>query len=168
MKYLKYILVFLLFSLFTSCFWQKDLYTIAVKNAAVDDEQDSLSQDELSVSDVESTSNTGVRVYFSTDVELSSAENKSNYSIPGLSITNASRDPVDFYIVDLTTAPQGSINYTLTVTSVLDINGYSIGSQNSKSFTGDAVPYIQSVSSSGNAEVFVYFSEDIEQRGVSP
>ncbi|MCK5093723.1 MAG: hypothetical protein KAR18_03290 [Spirochaetes bacterium] len=154
MKYLRYIFVFLLFCLFTSCFWQKDLYTIAVKNSAIDDE--------LSVINAESTSNTGVRVYFSTDVELSSAENKINYSIPGLSITNASRDPLDFSFVDLATVPQSSINYTLTVKSVIDTGGNPIGSQNSKSFAGDAVPYIQSVSSSSYTEAVVYFSEEVE------
>ena len=154
MKYLRYIFVFLLFFLFTSCFWQKDLYTIAVKNSAIDDE--------LSVINAESTSNTGVRVYFSTDVELSSAENKINYSIPGLSITNVSRDPLDFSFVDLATVPQSSINYTLTVTNVIDTGDNPIGSQNSKSFAGDAVPYIQSVSSSSYTEVVVYFSEEVE------
>ena len=106
------------------------------------------------ISNTVATSNIDVRVYFSDEVEQASAETAGNYSIPGLTVTGATRDLVDFSIVDLTTSPQEDINYTLTVTVVID--------QDSRQFGGDVEPYIQSVCSYSNTEVFVYFSEAVE------
>ncbi|MCK5571059.1 MAG: Ig-like domain-containing protein, partial [Spirochaetes bacterium] len=106
------------------------------------------------ISNTVATSNTGVRVYFSDEVEQAGAETAGNYSIPGLTVTGATRDLVDFSLVDLTTLPQEDINYTLTVTVVID--------QDSRQFGGDVEPYIQNVYSYSNTEVVVYFSEAVE------
>jgi hypothetical protein len=163
MKYLKYILFFIIFSLFTSCIWREDMYNLSKKISEGNDDPAVASPDELSVIDAEATLNTSVHVYFSTDVDLSTAENRINYLIPGLSIISAIRDTADFSIVILTTVPQSVLDYTLTVTSVTDVEGNPIGTKNYKAFPGDALPYIQSVSSSSNTEVVVYFSEDVEQ-----
>jgi hypothetical protein len=107
------------------------------------------------IASVKATSNTGVRVIFSSDVELSGAENLSNYTIPGLSVINAKRDVTDYSIVDLTTSSQEDITYTLTVKGVIE--------EDSKSFEGDIAPYIHSVSSFGNTKVVIYFSETMEK-----
>jgi hypothetical protein len=100
------------------------------------------------------TSNTTVRVYFSSDVEQTSAETPGNYTIPGLTVTGATRDLIDFSIVDLTTTSHEDINYTLNITGVIP--------PDSTTFAGDVAPYILSVCSYSNTEVVVFFSEDVE------
>ncbi|MGQ9614923.1 MAG: Ig-like domain-containing protein [Spirochaetota bacterium] len=107
------------------------------------------------VIDVKATANTRVRVLFSSGVELSAAQTVSNYSIPGLSVFSAVRDSTDYSIVDLITSHQEDINYTLTVTGVIE--------ESSEDFSGDVAPYIQNVSSWNNTQIIVYFSEAVEE-----
>jgi hypothetical protein len=115
------------------------------------------------ISSVNATSTSTVRVTFSQDVEISSGENTANYSIPGLIITNASRDGSDHTVVNLTTSTHEDITYTLTVTNVMDTSGNIVGSPNSGKFAGDVAPMIKSVSSTGNTTIVVYFTEPVDQ-----
>ena len=118
----------------------------------------------------EATSNTSVKVYFSSDVGTG-AETPGNYKIPGLTVDAAVQN-ADLFIVDLTTSAHEDINYTLTVTGVIDTNSYPIGSQNSTIFAGDVAPYIKSVSSHNSEKVVIYFSEAVDPTnatyGISP
>jgi hypothetical protein len=108
-----------------------------------------------SISFVQATSNTGVRVFFTNDVALPDAEVLVNYSISGLTVLGALRDGADYSLVDLTTSPQADVNYTLSVSGVI--------SPDSASFDGDVSPYILSAISMDYIEVVVYFSEEVEQ-----
>ncbi len=79
-----------------------------------------------------------VVVYFSEEVEQTSAENEGNYSIvPGLGVVAAVRDGVNWNRVTLQTDPQSeAITYTLTVNNVTDLTGNLVSSPNSIDFTG--------------------------------
>jgi hypothetical protein len=144
--------------------FSKSLYYVTVSPAVRDlgsnlfagppDDSVSFAGEGTSILDVKATLNTKVRVFFSNDVSLSGSQTVGNYSIPGLNITNAVRDSVDFSIVDITTAVQEDINYTLTVSGFIE--------QDSAVFGGDVAPYIVSVSSYSNTEVSVYYSEPVE------
>jgi hypothetical protein len=86
------------------------------------------------ITDAVAISNTSVKVTFSNDVEQSAAETVSNYSIPGLTVSNAVRDGGVYAIVYLTTSAHEDVNYTLTVTGFIE--------QDSKKFAGDVSPYL--------------------------
>jgi hypothetical protein len=118
------------------------------------DDSVSFAGEGTSILNVKATLNNNVRVFFSSDVSLSGSQTVGNYSIPGLTVTNAVRDSVDYSIVDLTTAVQEDINYTLTISGFIE--------QDSAVFGGDVAPYIESVSSYSNTEVVVYYSEPVE------
>ncbi len=144
--------------------FSKSLYYVTVSSAVMDlssnlfagppDNSVSFSGEGTSILNVKATLNKNVRVFFTNDVSLSGSQTVSNYSIPGLTITNAVRDSVNYSIVDLTTTPQEDINYTLTVSGFIE--------QDSAVFGGDVAPYIESVSSYSNTEVVVYYSEPVE------
>jgi len=112
-------------------------------------------EDELCLVDAKATSNTGVQVFFSEDVDLTSAQEPAHYAISGLSVISAVRSASDHSIVGLTTSAQEDTTYLLTVTNVID--------DSSKSFCGDVAPFIESVSSYGNSKVAVFFSEPVEE-----
>jgi hypothetical protein len=116
--------------------------------------RESFAGEGTSLSLVQATSNTGVRVFFSGEVPLPDAEVVGNYSIPGLTVVSAVRDGADYRIVDLTTSAHEDVNYTLNVSGVIE--------PDSAVFGGDVDPYIVSVSSYGNTDVVVYFSEPVD------
>jgi hypothetical protein len=144
--------------------FSKSLYYVEVSTAVRDlagnpllgspDNRVSFAGEGTSITLAQATSNTGVRVFFSNDVPLPDAEVVGNYSIPGLSVLSAARDGGNFSIVDLTTTAQEDINYTLSVSGVIE--------PDTAIFGGDVDPYIVSVSSYGNTVVVVYFSEAVE------
>jgi len=113
--------------------------------------------------DVQVYSNTGVRVIFSQDVDKTSAEIVSHYSIPGLSVVCVTVGMSDNSVVDLVTSPQQDIGYRLTVLNIKDSAGTVIEGNNSLMFHGDACPFVLNVSSNCNTEVVVFFSEEVEQ-----
>jgi len=117
------------------------------------------------VESVTSTSATSVRVIFSEDIELTSANTAGNYSVPGLTVSGGVRESGNFSIVDLTTSQHDDINYTLTVTGVRDLDNNTIGGSNTGVFSGDVVPSIQNVFSYDNTTVIINFSETVEQSG---
>jgi hypothetical protein len=79
------------------------------------------------ISDVRTPSLTTVAVYFSEAVEQSSAEDVTDYSIPGLSITAATRDTGLLSKVNLTvTGMVEGHAYTLEVNDVEDIAGNTV------------------------------------------
>jgi hypothetical protein len=69
-------------------------------------------------------------------------------------VFSAVRDGADHSIVDLTTFMQEDINYTLSVSNVIE--------DDSRAFPGDVDPFIVSVSSYSNTEVVVFFSEEVD------
>jgi hypothetical protein len=118
---------------------------------------------------VSSYSNTEVVVYFSEDVEQGSAEQVSNYSMGGLSITSATRDTVDYTKVSLITGSQGDgTQYTLGVSDVKDMNSNSIASPSSMQFVGTGAvdnipPKVFSAELVDGNTVEVRFSEPVDQ-----
>ena len=65
-----------------------------------------------------------IAVFFNENVELSSAENPSNYSINnGIVVESASRHPFQWSRVNLTTSFHESGNYEITATNVMDESG---------------------------------------------
>jgi hypothetical protein len=160
----RYLLFPVLLLALTSCFSRNDLLDLA-RTAPQPDE--TIIYGNLAVIGAQATSNTGVRVYFSEDVEQTGAETAGNYLIPGLSVLAASRDPSDHSIVQLDTSAQSGVTYSLTVQKVRDLTQLPIGFNNVVIFTGDAAPYLQSAGSYSNTEVRIYFSESVEQASAS-
>jgi hypothetical protein len=127
--------------------FSKSLYDVTVSSAVMDlsanlfagppDDSVSFAGEGTSILNVKATLNNNVRVFFSSDVSLSGSQTVGNYSIPGLTVTNAVRE-----------------NYTLTISGFIE--------QDSAVFGGDVAPYIESVSSYSNTEVVVYYSEPVE------
>ena len=156
----RYILFPALMLLLSSCIGRQDLLEIARMQPGPGDVT---IYSDLAVIGAQTTSNTGVRVYFSEEVEQFSAETAGNYLIPGLSVVDAVRDPADFSIVQLTTSQQNGVTYSLTVDGVRDSMNLPIGFNNVVTFFGDAAPSIQSAASFSNTEVRIYFSEGVEQ-----
>jgi hypothetical protein len=110
-----------------------------------------------------SSTNT-VRVSFSREV---GTENISNYSIPGLTITDASKDGSDGTVINLTTSTHEDINYILTVTGVKDARGESLDEDpKSLQFAGDVAPAIKRVISYGNTTIVMYFTEGMNEADV--
>ena len=67
---------------------------------------------------------TTISVFFSENVEISSAENPANYSINnGIVVESASRHPFQWTRVNLTTSFHESGNYEITATNVMDESG---------------------------------------------
>ncbi|MDY6969475.1 MAG: Ig-like domain-containing protein [Spirochaetota bacterium] len=116
------------------------------------------------LSSVVSLSNTSVEVTFSEDVDESSAEEVSNYTIPDLAVLSAERNVADNSIVTLTTSSQEVQEYTITVANVEDLNSNIIGSPNSMVFTGKPLlPEVVDVVSISNTDVKITFSKELEQ-----
>jgi len=66
-------------------------------------------------------SDTSIALFFNENVEISSAENPSNYSINnGIIVESASRHPFQWSRVNLTTSPHASGDYQVTVSNVMD------------------------------------------------
>jgi hypothetical protein len=117
--------------------FSKSLYYVEVCTVVTDlagnpllgspDNRVSFAGEGTSLSLVQATSNTGVRVIFSNDVPLPDAEVVGNYSIPGLTVLAALRDGSNFNIVDLTTSVQEDINYTLSVSGVIEPDSVVFG-----------------------------------------
>jgi len=146
------ILLMLVVCVWPSCTWRTNLYDLASRQNGTGGGS---YEDELCLVDAKATSNTGVQVFFSEDVDLTSAQEPAHYAISGLSVISAVRSASDHSIVDLTTSAQEDTTYLLTVTNVID--------DSSKSFCGDVAPFIESVSSYGNSKVAVFFSEPVEE-----
>jgi hypothetical protein len=144
--------------------FSKSLYYVEVSTVVTDlagnpllgspDNRVSFAGEGTSISLVQATSNTSVRVFFTNDVPLPEAEVAGNYSIPGLTVMGAVRDSVDFSIVDLNTSAQEDLSYELTVSGFIQLD--------LKQFDGDVDPFIVSVCSYSNTEVMVYFSEPVD------
>jgi hypothetical protein len=160
MKIGKYSSIFLilLVCVWSSCTWRTNLYDLA----SGENDTGSSFEGELLLVYATAASNTGVRVCFSEDVDISTAQDPANYTISGLTVIRAVRDPGDLTTVHLTTSSQNALTYSLTVTDVKSAAGELIGCQNSDTFAGDAAPDIQNVSSYSNTEVRVSFTEDVE------
>jgi hypothetical protein len=118
------------------------------------------------ISSVVATSTNTVKVTLSQEADESDANNPSNYSIPGLTITDALRDGTDSTLVNLSTSNHEDINYTLTITGLTDTSGNLMGIPNSMKFAGDVAPMIKSVSATGSTSVMVYFSEPVDKLSV--
>ena len=66
-------------------------------------------------------SDTSIALFFNENVEISSAENPSNYSINnGIVVESASRHPFQWSRVNLTTSPHAGGDYQITVSNVMD------------------------------------------------
>jgi hypothetical protein len=91
----------------------------------------------LRVSDAVAPSGITVRVDFSQDLDTSYAPllDPSNYTIPGLTVTNVTVFSPFQVLLD-TTPPQSAILYTVTVGTALSINGDSLGPDDSADFDG--------------------------------
>jgi hypothetical protein len=117
---------------------------------------------------VSSWSNTQVVVYFSEPVEEVSAQKPSNYSIPGLTVSSAVRDPNDHARVNLTTSSQKGISYTITISNVTDLTSNPIGDPASFVFTGTGTtdstkPKLLSALLIDSDTVEVQFSEPVDK-----
>jgi hypothetical protein len=114
------------------------------------------------------TTNTSVSVTFNKDVDLATAQNIGNYSIPGLTVLKAERDPVNKNVVKLTTDAQttGTL-YKLTATGVTDLSGNVLDTDRDEfQFGGLAAdtgkPTVVSATSIDNNRVSVTFSEAMD------
>jgi hypothetical protein len=111
--------------------------------------------------------NTTVIVYFTEDVELSSAQVPANYSIPGLTVFFAARDTADTRRVNLTTSPQAAVDYTISVSGVRDLTGNAVASPSSVIFTGTAAadttpPTLLGAALADGSTLEVCFSEPMD------
>jgi hypothetical protein len=107
-------------------------------------------------------SNTTVGLYFSKPLTSGTAENSSNYSLPGLSISSATLSGSNPNLVILTTVSQQDQLYTVTISNLVGINGETVGAPVSQSFTGDALPCLVSVSPPTKTTLELVFSEALD------
>lgn len=124
--------------LISSCVSREDMFQLASER---------LWEGPFELVDVYSTSNTCVRVVFSHYVDGASGEEVGHYSISGLTIISAKIDSSENTSVDLTTFPQQQIQYGLTVSGVVDVDGFILENQKTMNFQGDVAPSILSASS---------------------
>jgi hypothetical protein len=161
-KLIPYISIIILALSLSTCASRTDMFDLIDTDPRDNDSGNGGTPAELSLLDAVASSCHSIKVYFSNNVESSSAESKSNYSIPGLNIESVAQDKWDPTIVVISTSYHEDVNYTLTVQGVKDVFDNTIGANNTKSFGGDVAPYIKSVSSYSNKEVVVFFSEAVE------
>ena len=106
----------------------------------MEDDVDANGVDVTGPSIIETTviNETTISVFFSENVEISSAENPANYSINnGIVVESASRHPFQWTRVNLTTSFHESGNYEVIVSNVMDEAGnLSSGAQGSYSVLG--------------------------------
>jgi len=105
--------------------------------------------------------NTKLIVTFSKPVTTASSETVANYAIPSLTNSTATRDSASPAKVNLVTSSQSAITYTLTANNIYSENNILIGSPNSKTFTGDALPCISTISTPDNISIKVQFTEKL-------
>lgn len=110
--------------------------------------------------------NTKVLVTFSEAVQQTTAETAANYTISGLTITTAVRQTNTSQVL-LTVSSQSATSYTVTVANVQDAAGNIVGNPNNASFTGDAVPSVQSIIAVSNTKIRVIFSEVMASAGIT-
>ncbi|HMV36928.1 MAG TPA: Ig-like domain-containing protein, partial [Turneriella sp.] len=118
--------------------------------------------------------NTRVMLTFNKPVSLASGQLVSNYRITDsngnlLNILAASRDPNNSRVVFVDTIPQtGGTTYTVTASGIVGVDGSSLGSSNSATFTAptnadQTGPSFGSVSALSSTSVEVYFTEAVEK-----
>ncbi len=106
--------------------------------------------------------NTTVLVTFSEAVTEDTAEQASNYTIDGLTISSAERLAENNAQVRLVTSNQNDVEYTLTVSNVTDFAGNAVAVPgNVLAFQGDACPSVVSVIPVDSTHVEVVFSETV-------
>ncbi|HCJ58159.1 Ig-like domain-containing protein [Lutispora sp.] len=116
---------------------------------------------------VEIISNTVIRLSFDEEVQISDAEDVSNYTIKNdLYIYNAELDPAG-KVVTLTTAPQREgYKYWLTAQNVRDISGNTM-EYLEKTFTGmpkDIIkPSVYTIKTDSNKSILVKFTEPVNR-----
>ncbi len=103
-----------------------------------------------------------IEVFFSAILDETSANTAGNYSIPGLTILDASRDSSNPVRVVLTTSPQLFQSYTLTVNGLLNTLGTSIGSLNTLDFMGEITLCISSISAPNSTKLWITFNREVE------
>ncbi|HEX3030825.1 MAG TPA: Ig-like domain-containing protein, partial [Bacillota bacterium] len=89
------------------------------------------------------TDKTHVDVKFSEDMDSTSVQTSTNYSITGnggLSVSSAVIDGTDKSLVHLTTSTQSNGTYTVTVSNVTDLVGNTLGAPASATFDGVTGP----------------------------
>jgi hypothetical protein len=120
---------------------------------------------------------TRVKLTFDEPINLVGAQNAANYSIPGLQILAATRDPGDSRVVYIDTSPQTAGNsYTITVNNsgtpasnkITGIDGSQMSStRNSQSFTAPTTadrgaPEFSTVSATALTTISVTFNEALD------
>ncbi|MFO1470687.1 MAG: Ig-like domain-containing protein [Turneriella sp.] len=117
--------------------------------------------------------NTRVMLTFSKPITLTSAQTVANYRITApngslLHLLAASRDPNNSSIVFVDTVPQtaGSL-YTVVASNIVGVDGSSLGSNNSATFTApnnadQTGPVFSSISPVSTTSVVVYFNEAVD------
>lgn len=113
-----------------------------------------------------------VKVVFSESVERVGAETPANYVItaPGYTLevqeANRNTDPNTNEVV-LKTSGQLFVNYTVTVTNVMDLTGNTIGTSNTALFAGlgadSTPPSILTARSLSGTALRVYFNEGVDE-----
>ncbi|MFZ5631175.1 MAG: beta strand repeat-containing protein [Spirochaetota bacterium] len=118
--------------------------------------------------------NTRVMLTFNKPVSLSSGQLVSNYRITDsngnlLNILAASRDPNNSRVVFVDTIPQsGGTTYTVTASNIVGVDGSSLGSSNSATFTAptnadQTGPQFSSVTALSSTSLEVYFGEAVDK-----
>lgn len=109
---------------------------------------------------------TTLNLTFSEPLDESTAENESNYSIPGITVLNA---VLNGLIVTLTTTEHTAGFYTVTVSGVTDLSGNLISPlYNSASYNYEPdliAPEVTGAAAVSFTKVIVSFSEEIEETG---
>jgi predicted RNA-binding protein with TRAM domain len=108
------------------------------------------------LSSVSPASNTTLTVTFDAAPNMVQANTKTNYSIPGLTVTNASYSGTG-NVVTLTTSSQSGIGYTLTVTGVTRASDAEVLTTGSKGFTGRTSFNVVSATPTSTTKINVLF-----------
>jgi len=110
----------------------------------------------FNVSSASPASNTSVTVTFDAAPNMVQATTKTNYTIPGLTVTNAAY-PGTGNVVTLTTTSQSGISYTLTVANVTRASDAEALTTNSKGFTGRTSFNVSSATPTSTTKINVLF-----------
>ena len=113
------------------------------------------------------TSSTTIEVLFDEDVDATTAETATNYTIASRVVTvdSAARDASNHALVVLTVSGLVDGNYTLTANGVEDLAGNPCSNDASNfSYNSDTTaPAITSVTASSESTIDVIFDEDVDQ-----
>jgi hypothetical protein len=151
--------------IFLSCYQTHDSLSVSLTSSSEDTTGPFLEQ-------VAAQNRSEILVTFSEPISEESAGNFLNYTIPGLVVIFAIPGTENTDQVTLITANQDSVEYVLTVSDIIDLQGNALQKPSSMSFTGfnppdTGCPDVQYIKAPHKNMIQLAFSELMDQTTIS-